>query len=494
MRCSRPTRIRANRARWRALVRLALVPLTLVLTSGCAGGSVGDETPAPSATTGGDAARVAAPRATPSPRPVLTDVPAPVVGEGPLAPAVVEDLDRLFASLAGSPDLAAVERLGRAGDARVAWPLADLFRYYPLGDPFAETVREALAVLTGVEFPWQYWVTATDQLIAWDLPAPPGYVAWKRIPLERFEPAWKPFFDDEDALFDYRFLGWGGVYIDDRSLVNARAGDYCPGGCIPALDFPAVTDARGGSWYADDRIVFGVVVAGEARAYPKHIMEVHEMVNDTLGGREIGMPYCTLCGSAQAYFTDRPPAGYEHERLELRTSGLLSRSNKVMFDLHTYSAFDTFTGRAVSGPLREAGFVLDPISVVVSTWGEWKAAYPGTSIVAEDGGIGRSYRDDPLRGRDDGGPIFPIGDVDPRLPVQEPVLGVERDGGPPLAFPVVAARAALMDGRPVALDGVVVEADAGGLSARTADGRPLVVHQAFWFAWSQFRPDTLLWE
>jgi hypothetical protein len=51
-------------------------------------------------------------------------------------------------------------------------------------------------------------------------------------------------------------------------------------------------------------------------------MEVREMVNDTLGGRDLGIPYCTLCGAAQAYFTDATPPGVE--RPVLRTSGLLT--------------------------------------------------------------------------------------------------------------------------------------------------------------------------
>lgn len=68
-----------------------------------------------------------------------------------------------------------------------------------------------------------------------------------------------------------------------------------------------MTDAAGGSWYADDRLVFGVTIGGAARAYPKHMMEVHEMVNDTVGGRRIALPHCTLCGSAQAYLTDDVP-------------------------------------------------------------------------------------------------------------------------------------------------------------------------------------------
>ncbi|MFT4585714.1 MAG: hypothetical protein ACI915_005417 [Gammaproteobacteria bacterium] len=103
-------------------------------------------------------------------------------------------------------------------------------------------------------------------------------------------------------------------------------------------------------------------------------MEVREMVNDTLGGRHLGIPYCTLCGSAQAYLTDELPAGVE--RPVLRTSGLLIRSNKVMYDINTFSVFDTFRGDAVTGPLAEIGVTLHEVGVVTTTWREWKIAHP----------------------------------------------------------------------------------------------------------------------
>ena len=232
---------------------------------------------------------------------------------------------------------------------------------------------------------------------------------------------------------------------------NSATRGRVPQGCIPALDDPGVTDAEGGSWYPDDGIVFAVVIGDEARAYPRHIMEIHEMVNDSLGGRRIGMPYCTLCGSAQAYFTDEVTDGVEMP--VLRTSGLLSRSNKVMYDLVTKSVFDTFTGHAVSGPLRQQGVVLSQATVVTTTWGDWKAAHPDTTIVARGGGIGRVYPLNPLGGRDDHGPIFPVGDVDERLGVQEQVFGVVLGDGTPVAFPVEAAAAALRAGEVVELSG-----------------------------------------
>ncbi len=418
--------------------------------------------------------------------------PAPDVPGGPLDPELAADLDTLFGSLQTEIPPGLIASIGRTGDARVAWLLSDLMRF--IGGSTGAELIVAFEELTGVDIaddpsslrsPWQ---SVTNHLLAWDVPAPPGYVEWKRIPFEIVEPRWEPFFADTGAEIDWRYVSWGGVLIDDRPLGDDQP---CLRGCIPALDDPAVTPAAEGAWYGDDRIVFGVVVNGEARAYPKNQMEVHEMVNDTIGGRRLAIPYCTLCGSAQAYFTDDVP-GHD-EPLVFRTSGLLSRSNKVMYELGSQSVFDTFTGRAVSGPLLAEGVQLQQVSVVTSTWGEWRAAHPNTTIVAEDGGIGRRYLADPLQGRDDDGPIFPIGAVDDRLDVQTQVLGVVAPDGTPVAFDVAAALDAIGAGETVASNGIVVMRDGGGIRATTADGEELVGHQAFWFAWSQFNPDTVVW-
>ena len=218
---------------------------------------------------------------------------APATENGPLAPQVVADLDALVASwpsdVEGSRaiDIDAVGRLGQADDVRVAWVLVDLLRFLSELDPAAFAIRDALVMLTGVSFDRPWWVNATNQLLEWDTPAPPGYVGWKRVPFdEALEPVWAAFFDDTNASFDYRYVSWGGVLADDRSVAEAEAGVFCA--CIPALSQPAVTDAAEGGWYPDDAVVFGIVVNGMARAYPKNILEVHELVNDRLGGRAVG--------------------------------------------------------------------------------------------------------------------------------------------------------------------------------------------------------------
>jgi hypothetical protein len=410
---------------------------------------------------------------------------------GPLDAETISTIEDLWESFSGGLNVRALKDLGGAGDARLAWLVSDVLRFFQSGVE-GEVAAEAFNSLTGsnvvVDGVSRPWKAATDRLFAWETPAPPGYVDYKERLYTLVEPGWREFFADEESTIDWRFVSWGGVRIDDRPLGDPNP---CELGCIPALDDPGVTDAAGGSWYADDGIVFAVRINGEARAYPKHIVEVHEMINDTLGGRRIGMPYCTLCGSAQAYFTDAVPEGVETP--VLRTSGLLSRSNKVTYDLVTGSVFDTFLGTALSGPLREVGLTLEPVSVVTTTWADWKAAHPDTTIVAEDGGIGRSYPLDPLGGRDDNGPIFPVGDVDPRLPVQEQVLGVIAPSGAAVAFPAEAARDLLESGGTIDIDGVRVVLDGGGLRATDSDGNGISTHQSFWFAWSQFQPGTLVW-
>jgi hypothetical protein len=73
------------------------------------------------------------------------------------------------------------------------------------------------------------------------------------------------------------------VLADDRSVAEAEAGVFCA--CIPALPQPAVADVAQGGWYLDDAVVFGLLINGMARAYPKSILKVHRLVNDRLGAR-----------------------------------------------------------------------------------------------------------------------------------------------------------------------------------------------------------------
>jgi hypothetical protein len=141
--------------------------------------------------------------------------------------------------------------------------------------------------------------------------------------------------------------------------------------------------------------------------------------------------------------------------------------------------------------LAEKGVTLKQASVVTTDWGTWKAAHPETTVLVEELALGRDF--DFRNNRDADGPIFPVGDVDPRLPVHEDVLGVVAASGTPVAFQRSAALLALRAGEEIAVENIRLVLDAGGIRAVDADGADLGSHEAFWFAWSQFHPDTALW-
>ena len=302
--------------------------------------------------------------------------PAPDAGDASNA-AAAELIDRLNEQVANRLfDFQALAELAEIGDARHGWYISDLLRFFT-GNEGIQLVN-AFEQLTGVSLDddtdrqHSAWLSATNHLIAWDTPGYPGYQDDKAGIFLLVEPGWEPFFSDVDSAIDWRHVSWGGVLIDDRELGDTQG---CANGCIPALDDPAVTDSAGGDWYPDDALVFGLLEGEDALAIPKNIAEVHEMFNLTLGDRRLGVPYCTLCGSAQAYYTDNTGAA---EQPVLRTTGLLSRSNKVMYDLRTSSVFDTFTGAAISGPLQDLDLELEQTTIVVSTWGGWKGQHPET--------------------------------------------------------------------------------------------------------------------
>jgi len=413
---------------------------------------------------------------------------APEVPDGSLSTEIQAALDTVFIEGIetgwGDEQTKAMGLIRNSKDPRLAWIVTDLMRVsqgFIVRQELKTTLEQLLNYSNSGSV--SVWNDATNRLMAWNIPEPPDYLKYKSSIFTALLPDWKRIFVEGDI--DWRFVSWGGVFIDNRAFDNTD--EDC--NCIPAADNPPVTDAKSAQWLDDDDVVFGIVLNGEARAYPRQIMEVREMVNDTLGGRDLGIPYCTLCGSAQAWFTDEVPAGVK--RPVLRTSGLLSRSNKVMFDLNTYSVFDTFRGDAVTGPLADKGVKLSQASVVTTSWGEWKKAYPNTTVLEERLALGRDF--DFRNGRDANGPIFPIGDVDPRLPVQEDVLGVITASGKPIAFHVNSLIKVLDSGEKVTIETVEIVLDAGGVKAVDKDGKDLGTHQAFWFAWSQFYPETLLW-
>jgi hypothetical protein len=119
--------------------------------------------------------------------------------------------------------------------------------------------------------------------------------------------------------------------------------------------------------------------------------------------------------------------------------------------------------------------------------GRMAGGLSGHHRLVEDLALGRDF--DFRNTRDANGPIFPVGDVDPRLPVHEDVIGIVTDSGTPVAFQRTTAMARFWRARR-SWSKTCDLSSTPAVCGRWTDGTDLGSHQAFWFAWSQFHPDT----
>jgi hypothetical protein len=361
---------------------------------------------------------------------------------------------------------------------------------------------------------WRQWI--------WSRPyAPhPDYVPFKAALYGKVDPRFAEFFPPGvRARIRLDEVDWGGVGVNG----------------IPPLDHPRSVPAAEARWLKDGHVVFGVALNGEARAYPKRILAWHELARDRLGGVELTLVYCTLCGTAIPYGSE---AG--GRRFTLGTSGLLYRSNKLMFDEETRSLWSTLEGRPVVGPLSDAGLTLAAHPIVTTTWGEWRAAHPQTTVLSLDTGHTRDYSEGAAY-RDyfaTQAVMFAVPQADARLKNKDEVLVLRLvpKGSPPGTPPrALALAASFLKKRPLhalsfaghellvvtSRDGAnrVYQADGTAFARRRTDdvledgrgrgwrvtedalvreGAPtearsrVPAHRAFWFGWYAQFPDTEL--
>lgn len=93
---------------------------------------------------------------------------------------------------------------------------------------------------------------------------------------------------------------------------------------IPALTNPRTIPAAAADYMRNTDIVLGITINGESRAYPWRILNWHEIVNDTLGGRPILVTLCPLCGTGIAF----DPV-VDGKVLEFGVSGMLHNDPQI---------------------------------------------------------------------------------------------------------------------------------------------------------------------
>ena len=115
---------------------------------------------------------------------------------------------------------------------------------------------------------------------------------------------------------------------------------------IPSIDNPKFVHISEAKGLGEREPVIGLVINGDARAYPLRILMWHEIVNDTVGGVPVTVTFCPLCNTAIVF--DRRLEG---RVLDFGTTGKLRNSDLVMYDRQTESWWQQFLGEAIVGEL-----------------------------------------------------------------------------------------------------------------------------------------------
>lgn len=179
--------------------------------------------------------------------------------------------------------------------------------------------------------------------------------------------------------------------------------------------------------------------------------------------------------------------------LTFGVSGLLYKSNVLMYDRQSESLWSQVRAEAVTGPMSGTG--LERVPMTITSWKKWRRAYPETLVLSRETGYDRNYDRDPYeryyRSRTG---LFSLFSSQPDGGDKEWVVGVVQ-GGKARAYRVEAVR-----------NGPFLEDRLGGhrlrieLEPKTdqiivrggAEGTVVPHVVTYWFVWKDFHPESAL--
>lgn len=136
---------------------------------------------------------------------------------------------------------------------------------------------------------------------------------------------------------------------------------------------------------ATDKLVLGVEVNGEAKAYPIQLIGYHHQVRDSIGGKAVMVTYCTVCRTGRVY---DPIVNGESESFRLVG---MDHFNAMFEDGGTGSWWRQATGEAVVGPLK--GTSLKEIPSRQMRLSSWLRLFPQSTILQPDTIFKKDYDD-----------------------------------------------------------------------------------------------------
>jgi hypothetical protein len=132
-----------------------------------------------------------------------------------------------------------------------------------------------------------------------------------------------------------------------------------------------------------NRLVIGIDINGEAKAYPIQYMGYHHHLQDTVGGKAVLVTYCTVCRTGRVF---EPMVNGQHEQFRLVG---MDHFNAMLEDKTTKSWWRQATGEAIAGELK--GMKLKEVLSKQTSLDKWIQLHPQTSILQADPSFTKHY-------------------------------------------------------------------------------------------------------
>jgi hypothetical protein len=137
---------------------------------------------------------------------------------------------------------------------------------------------------------------------------------------------------------------------------------------------------------APDRLVVGIELGGDARAYPLQFIGYHHQVRDTVGGQDVLVSYCTVCRTGRVF---RPLVDGRSETFRLVG---MDHFNAMLEDRTTGSWWRQANGEAIVG--RRKGTTLPELPSVQVTLKQWLTLHPASLVMQGDPAFAAQYSKD----------------------------------------------------------------------------------------------------
>jgi Protein of unknown function (DUF3179) len=125
-----------------------------------------------------------------------------------------------------------------------------------------------------------------------------------------------------------------------------------------------------------DRVVLGVTINGESKAYPISMLVYHHQVRDVLGGKQIMVTYCSVCRTGRVF---EPKVNGKLETFRLVG---MDHFNAMFEDETTKSWWRQANGEAITGKLK--GTKLPELEAQQTSLSTWLKLYPNSKIMQAD--------------------------------------------------------------------------------------------------------------